>query len=320
MLSPRATVIIPTHRGAARLPTLLRALAAQDCADPFDVVVVVDGGDAATQEVVAEHEGSLDLALVVHEQNQGVGAAMASGCAVATGEILVRIDDDITPSPDFLRRHLAWHEPGTDRGVISVTRDVDVPTPYGRAYGGPANERARHDAYARPADLRWIGWAACNSVRKASYERAGGFDADLTYSEDMDLGYRLWRAGVEIIVDPALEVEHRGPVRTAEDRVARAYVSGAARGSSRYQAAFAGPPLSPVEVSHIDRLWATAVSCAARRISSPGRARAWGAVLDRVLPLVPRPVGRKLVALAVEASGTAGSADAQAASAWERSV
>ena len=41
--TPAASVVVPTHRGAHRLGALLAALEMQDLAEPWEVVVVVDG-------------------------------------------------------------------------------------------------------------------------------------------------------------------------------------------------------------------------------------------------------------------------------------
>ena len=38
-----ASVIVPSHRGAHRLPALLEALSRQDHPGPWEVVVVLDG-------------------------------------------------------------------------------------------------------------------------------------------------------------------------------------------------------------------------------------------------------------------------------------
>lgn len=316
---PRASVIVPTHHGAGRLPDLLDALVGQDEGD-FEVIVVVDGADSVVLDVLASYRDRLTLTTLVNEANEGVGAALARGYASANSPILIRCDDDITPPPTFISGHLAWHEEGTDRGIVSATRDRFEDSAYARGYGRWATDEGLRQTYALAPDQRWSAWAACNSTRRDSYERVGGFDSDLTYSEDLDLGYRLWRGGVEIIVDPALEVVHRGPLTTAAQRVRRAYVSGVARrefwrrhpaaaGSARRDAS---APRAPRE-----RVWAALVAMVAMLVRSPRSATRLGEVADCALARGPHRIARRVVALAVQASGRAGRRDSAVAS-WER--
>lgn len=306
---PRATIVIPTHRGADRLPILLDALVAQEGAPPFDVVAVIDGVDHATAAVLDRYRDRLALTVLTNSTNLGIGATLARGYTAATGEILIRCDDDITPSADFVRRHCQWHEPGTDRGVISATRDHFDDTAYARAYGRPAAERLLAGFYSRPASERWVGWAACNSLRRATYERVGGVNPDLTYSEDLDLGYRLSADGVELVVDPRLEVTHRGPVTRAADRSRRAYVSGSARaGFEARHALDRDQEDHPAGVKA--RLWDAMVSALAASVRTPAAARRAGVIVDYILPWLPSGAGGRLVSLIVEGSGRAGRRDA----------
>jgi hypothetical protein len=49
------------------------------------------------------------------------------------------------------------------------------------------------------------------AVRSADWREAGGFDPDLfAYFEDVELGWRLWAAGRQIVAAPAAVARHRG--------------------------------------------------------------------------------------------------------------
>lgn len=303
---PTASVIVPTHHGAHRLPALLDALASQDLHEPWEVVVVVDGPHPETEAVLASYCEALALKVVVRQRSTGVAAALNTGYAAARGRVLIRCDDDLTPAPDMVRRHLAHHVGPDPVGVVGPTRDVLPDTPYARAYGRPANSRALAAAYARPESLRWVGWAAHNSVTRESWDAVGGFDESYAYREDSDLGLRLAEHGVRIVVDPALELEHRGAAADTVTRAARAWVSGA----SEVLFAARHPDIAPAS-HHVartarERLW----SGATRALSAvlPGRAAAAraGAVTDRLLPHLPPSVGGTVIALVVESAARSG--------------
>ena len=299
------SVVVPTRGGVDRLPVLLDALTAQVLDESWEVVFVLDGDVDGSRDVIEAYADRLPLRIVALTVSGGVSAALAAGYDAAGGEIVIRCDDDLTPRPGFLAGHLARHRArpagAPPLGVISLTHDVFVDSPYAAAYGRPANERLLARAYARPADERWAHWAACNSVPKAAYDAAGGFDPSMSYREDSELGLRLARSGVEIVIDPALEIEHRGPAQDVAARAGRAFTSGASTvafderhpGTHGHSAAPTGP-------------WGRAVGLAVSRIDSRDDADALGRRIDSLLPRLPVRTRGKVVAWAVEASAAAG--------------
>ncbi len=306
MSTPAVSVVVPTRGGAARLPVLLEALAAQQLEEAWEVVVVLDGDVDGSSGLLARYVDRLPLRVIEPVGGEGVSAALATGYQEARGDIVIRCDDDLTPAPDFVFRHLRWHrarpEGAPPLGVIAMTRDVFAATPYADAYGRPANRRLLEQAYARPADERWQHWAACNSVPRSAYLAAGGFDPGMDYREDSELGLRLAKSGVEIVIDPALEIEHRCPAPDAETRAARAFTSGASTATfdERHpgtHSAAASSPRGP---------WGRAVTAAATRIGSRQDAAALGGRIDSLLPRLPVRARGKAVAWAVEAAAVAG--------------
>jgi GT2 family glycosyltransferase len=303
---PGVSVIVPTHRGAHRLPALLDALATQDLDEPWEVVVVVDGPHPPTEAVLESYREALPLKVVVRERSTGVAAALNAGYTAASGRVLVRCDDDLTPAPDMVRRHLAHHCGPEPVGVIGPTRDALPDTPYARVYGRPANSRALAAAYARPESLRWVGWAAHNSVTRESWDAVGGFDESYAYREDSDLGLRLAQHGVRIIVDPDLELEHRGAAADTATRAARAWVSGASE--VLFAARHPDAPQAPARSADTrrQRLWSGATQVLSAALPGRGAAARAGAVTDRLLPHVPASVGGPLIALVVESAACSG--------------
>ena len=305
MSDPSVSVVVPTRGGVSRLPVLLDALAGQVVDEPWEVVVVLDGDVDGSGALLEAYADRVPLRVVRRPGGDGVAAALAAGYAEARGAIVLRCDDDLTPPPGLLAGHLARHRDrpagAAPLGVISMTRDVFVDTPYAASYGRPANERLLAEAYARPDGERWRHWAACNSVPKAAYDAVGGFDTAMGYREDSELGLRLARSGVEIVIDPALEVEHRGPATDTATRAARAFTSGA----STLDLDERHPGSHPVASTGRDP-WSRAVAVAAARIDSRGAAAALGRRVDRALPRLPARVRGKAVAWAVEAAAVAG--------------
>lgn len=112
------SVIIPCLDDAELLRRCLDSLASQEV--PPGEIIVVDNGSADDSAAVARAGG----ARVVTEARRGITWATRSGFDAATGDILLRIDADVTLPPDFLARvHAAWDavEASPGRRVVGVT-------------------------------------------------------------------------------------------------------------------------------------------------------------------------------------------------------
>jgi GT2 family glycosyltransferase len=303
--TPDASVIVPTHRGAHRLPILLEALAAQTYSGAWEVVLVVDGVLDETPDLAAAYADRVPLRLVVSQEPRGTCHALNDGYAAASGRVLIRCDDDLTPGPEMVARHVAWHEGPEPRGIIGATRDVFPDTPYSRVYGRPANERALVASYRRPADQLWVNWAAHNSVTRESWDRAGGFDERFVYGQDGELGWRLHQAGLTLHIDPALAIAHRGPTISARTRVPRAYVAGASRRLFAVVHPAADQPDQP-PTTLASRVWSAGTAAFGWAVRTREGYRKIGSLVDRLLRVLPSAVGSRLVAFCVEAAGRSG--------------
>jgi glycosyltransferase involved in cell wall biosynthesis len=266
---------------------------------------VVDGILDDTLAVAAAYADRLPLRLFVSDEPRGTCHALNTGYAAAVGRVLIRCDDDLTPGPSMVERHVAWHPRGALRGVVGPTRDVFPNTPYARVYGRDANERSLERAYRRSPEELWINWAAHNSVTREGWDLVGGFDDRFVYGQDSELGWRLHRAGVDLYVDMALEIAHRGPTTSAAVRVPRAFVSGC----SRQLFCLVHPEARhPVEqpIGLLDRVWSAGTALLARAVRGRAGYRRIGGFIDRILPFVPVRIGSRLVAFGVESAGRSG--------------
>ena len=307
--APAASVVVPTHRGADRLPALLGALAAQQVDQPVEVVVVLDGPDAATEDVLAAAPEDLPLVVVRRPAPGGVAAAMNAGIAAAHGRVVIRCDDDLTPAPDMVARHLAHHVGRDPVGVIGPTLDELPDSPYARAFGRAASARSVAAVVAATADERWRHWAAHCSVRRDVLLAVGGYDESFRYREDSELGLRLHRHGVRIVVDEHLVLPHRGAATDAGTRLGRAWVSGAAQ--VRFAQRHPDVPVDPAVPSGSadgakDAAWRVLTALVGSGVRTRANAERLGRLLDTALPHVPPSVGRRLVALGAQAAADSG--------------
>ncbi len=299
-MSPVASVIVPSHGGAARLPVLFEALQRQE-GPSYECLVVVDGDVDGSAQVIEQWRSRIPLRGIVFDANQGRSAALNAGHEAATGDVLIRCDDDLAPASDFVAQHVATHESGPV-GAVGMCLDVFGDTAYGRAYGDQARESMRALTYSLAPDLLWRRWGANVSVTREQWQRIGPYDTRFTQYgwEDIDWGYRLHRAGVPIVVRRELEVAHLNPAPTAAQRARKAYLSG------RSRAVFVdkhGPVLT--DAVPVTSPWNAAVRGLAATMRSERAVRIAGSPVDALLPHLPPTVGRKLAALLIESAGAA---------------
>jgi len=198
------SVVIPTFNRLETLTAVLPTLLAQDLPeDRYELLVCDSNSTDGTAEYLAQlHD---DHAGVRHLPGAygGRAAARNAGIAAAHGEIVLFNDADILASPDLLSTHLRRQRERT--GIAVVGLEVQVKDLAEYAYKRDHPEARGHLHPPSRKKLSWLYFLTGNaSVRHQDLLRAGGFDEDFTgYGhEDLELGYRLQRLGIEIVYEP----------------------------------------------------------------------------------------------------------------------
>lgn len=209
------TVVVPSYRRADDLARCLAALDAQIRA-PDEVVVVCRPEDTATLAVVEAHAGGR-AALV---DRPGQVAALMTGLAAATGDVVAITDDDAAPWPDWLARiERTLAEPGvTGTGGRDVIHRAGVPVPVSSAdavglvqlHGRVVGNHHRGCDRARDVDVLK---GANMAFRRDALLAVGGFDTRLAGAgaqvhNDLAVSLALRRAGARLVYDPDLRVDH----------------------------------------------------------------------------------------------------------------
>jgi len=185
---------------------LLQALATQTLpADEYEVIVSIDGSEDGTRELVAQFPASYALRFA-WQPNRGRAAACNTGIRMALGELIILLDDDMEPPPDFLRGHLNAHAGATRLGVIGAAPiAVDHASPPVVGYiGSKFNEHLAKLAQTSYALQLRDFYSGNFSIRRDVLLEAGLFDeAFKVYgNEDLELSLRLSRAGVRLVYSP----------------------------------------------------------------------------------------------------------------------
>jgi glycosyltransferase involved in cell wall biosynthesis len=103
MEPPLVSLVVPAYNEERTIGELLRRAAA--CPLRTEIVVVDDGSTDGTAAVLAAMDDEIPrLKAIRHERNRGKGAAVRSGIALTTGDVVVIQDADLEYDPADLPR------------------------------------------------------------------------------------------------------------------------------------------------------------------------------------------------------------------------
>lgn len=197
---PSISVVVCTYNGARTIAQTLRGITRLDYPD-FEMIVVADGSSDNSAAIARQYG-----ARVIEVENGGLSRARNIGMRHARGSIVVYIDDDAYPDPQWLR-YIAWTFMNSD--VVAVG-GPNLPPPedgliarcVAQAPGGP-NHVLLTDRIAEHIP-------GCNmAIRRSALEAIGGFDEQFRIAgDDVDVCWRLQERGGTIGFHPAAMVWH----------------------------------------------------------------------------------------------------------------
>lgn len=126
MEQQKVWVVLPAYNEAENLPGLLRQVEELRWSG-LQVVVVDDGSTDRTAEVVAAWQGDLQVRLVRHPRNLGLGPAVATGVRhvldqAGPEDVLVTLDADGSHLPDQIPQLIGAIQQGADVVIASRYR------------------------------------------------------------------------------------------------------------------------------------------------------------------------------------------------------
>jgi glycosyltransferase involved in cell wall biosynthesis len=170
----KITILIPIYNEIHTIREILNRVQAQNLAE--EIILVDDGSTDGTRDILSEYDGQHPFRVVLHEVNQGKGAAVRTGLDHARGDVILIQDADLEYDP---RDYPALLKP-IEEGVADVV--------YGsRFLGGP-----------RRTAMFWhmIANKLLTLMTNILYD---------TILSDMETGYKVFRR--EVIKDMPLHAK-----------------------------------------------------------------------------------------------------------------
>jgi len=213
-LRPRLSIVIPTRNRRATLAETLAALDAQAVdANAVEMIVVDNGSQDGTADWIRARSGRLACRLLI-EPRRGPAAARNRGIAASQGEVVLLLGDDMRAAgSELLEHHVRLHD--ADRrpayavlGRVRWRQDRPATSFMRWLEHGPQFAFHALEPGAVPAGPYF--YTSHLSVKKTALEQVGGFDERFPFAavEDVEIGVRLERAGLELDYHPELLVEH----------------------------------------------------------------------------------------------------------------
>ncbi|MBV9233002.1 MAG: glycosyltransferase [Candidatus Eremiobacteraeota bacterium] len=204
-MAPELSVVVPTYNRLEMLALVVPTLLEQDLPlEDYEVLICDSNSNDGTAEylrgVTAAHSNVRQLP----GSYSGRAAARNAGITAARGGIVLFNDADILASSSLLSAHLQRHRERRHVAVVGLEVQVKNLHEY-RCKRDRAHERGHLHPPSRKR-LSWLYFLTGNaSVARDDLLRAGCFDETFTgYGhEDLELGYRLHRIGVEILYEPS---------------------------------------------------------------------------------------------------------------------
>ena len=210
-------MIIVNYNGRDHIQHAIESLKAQTVQD-FELIVIDNAStDGSAEEL--DFSGLDNARLLRMDSNLGFAAGNNRAAAVAQGKWLVLMNPDVVAEPDWLeqlrearQRHPHIHSFTSAQLSLENPDILDGVGDAWLGFGFPWRGGFGHKLASLPGEGACFSacGAACTITRDLFLEHNGFDERYFCYCEDVDLGFRLQRAGEDCIFLPSARVRYAG--------------------------------------------------------------------------------------------------------------
>ena len=198
---PLISIIIPNYNGEKTLGLCLTA-ATSIKDEAVEIIVVDDCSDDRSREIIKR----FPCTLIESSPHAGASRARNIGAQQASGDILFFTDADCLLQENTLSQLRIMLSSADSHTIIGGTY---TPQPYDQGFFGRFQSVFINYSETRnPPQADYIATHAM-AINSDLFHRSGGFAEDQwPILEDVEFSHRLRRAGVTLVMQPAIQVQH----------------------------------------------------------------------------------------------------------------
>ena len=212
-ITPNVSVIIPCYNGGESLGQQLNALAAQQCAEAWEVVFANNRSTDHSVDIAKQFMGIIpDLRIVEASDQQGQPYALNAGIKAARGEKILLCDADDMVGEGWLEAMATALE---NNDIVAARFDI-------RKLNGPEVLKMRDShpqeagimSYDYPPYYPHVGGGSLGFKRHI-YDAVNGFDDAFPALHDTDFCWKAHRLGKKIyfVKDAVIHIRFRETLR-----------------------------------------------------------------------------------------------------------
>nr|WP_299173835.1 glycosyltransferase [uncultured Allomuricauda sp.] len=205
----KLSIIVPVYNRPEEIRELLESLCLQTTQKDFEIVIVEDGSNESSEDVVQRFKNQLQIAYYF-KPNSGPGDSRNFGMSKAKGNYFIILDSDCILPKQYLAEvhkeletdfvHCFGGPDAADESFAIVQKAINyVMTSFFTTGGIRGGKKSVGKFQPRSFNM---------GISKEAYEKVGGFGR-IHPGEDPDLTFRIWEAGYTSRLFPNAFVFHK---------------------------------------------------------------------------------------------------------------
>lgn len=199
------SIIIPSYNRAGHIGNVIQSLLEQTLLN--DEIIVVD--DCSSDQSV-QIINQFPVHLIEHSDNKGPATARNTGLELAKNDIVLFIDSDAYAAPGLLDHIKAIYQQD-EKHKIGGVGGQGMEDQVNSTYDLWRKYHANQSFGDKPKHNVSYLFGLCASYRREVLLEVGGFDPfyRINAGEDLDIGYRVRKAGYRLYYEPKAVVYHQ---------------------------------------------------------------------------------------------------------------
>lgn len=194
------SIIIPVYNAEKTVGDCLKSVYTSTYAD-FEVVVVDDNSTDDSLNIVNQ----FPCKIIRMAENSGPASARNKGAEASRGEILFFLDSDIIIERNTLEQIVKSFrsKPNISALFCSYQKNT-IPSNFYSQYKNFVHHYTHQNSLEDAATF----CGGFGAIKREPFCKFGGFDENYRSLEDMEFGYRLYKAGCKIYLNKEIQVTH----------------------------------------------------------------------------------------------------------------